>query len=44
MAQVSNGGGDLKAALLCYRGGDECQGSGSRLGLFDLEAFVAAAA
>jgi hypothetical protein len=44
MAQVSNGGGDLNAALLRYRGRDQSQGSGSRFGLFDLEAFVAAAA
>jgi hypothetical protein len=44
VAQVSNGSGDLEAALLSYRGGDECQGSGSRFGLFDLEAFVAATA
>jgi len=44
VAQVSNGGSDLKAALLCDRGGDECQWCGSRLRLFDLETFVAAAA
>jgi hypothetical protein len=44
VAQVSNGGGDLEAALLSYWGGDECQRCWSRFGLFDLEAFVAAAA
>jgi hypothetical protein len=44
VTQVSNGSGDLDAALLSYRGGDECQGSGSRFGLFDLKAFVAATA
>jgi hypothetical protein len=44
VAQVSNGGGDLEAALLSYWGGDECQRCGSRFGLFDLKAFVAAAA
>jgi hypothetical protein len=44
VAQVSNGGGDLEAALLSYWGGDECQWCGSRFGLFDLKAFVAAAA
>ena len=44
VAQVSNGGGDLEAALLSYWGGDECQWCGSWFGLLDLEAFVAAAA
>jgi phage-related protein len=44
VTQVSNGGGYLQAALNSDGGGYECQRSGSRFGLFDLKAFVAASA
>ncbi len=44
VAQIANGCGYLQAAFYCGGCGDECQRSGSRFGLFDLEAFVAAAA
>ncbi len=44
MAQVANGGGYLQAAFDCYGCGDESQRGGSRFGLFNLEAFVTAAA
>jgi hypothetical protein len=44
VAQISNGGGDLESALLSYRGGNECQWCGGWFWLFNLEAFVAAAA
>jgi hypothetical protein len=44
VAQIANGGGDLQSAFYCYRCRYQCQRSGSRFRLFDLEAFVAAAA
>lgn len=44
VTQIANGGGDLQAVVGSCRGGDERQRRGSRFGLLDLEAFVAAAA
>ena len=44
VAQIANGCRYLKAFAGCCCLGDERQWGGSRLGLFDLEAFVAAAA
>ena len=44
VTQIANGSGDLQAALTAPGVGNKRQWGGGRLGLFDLEAFVAAAA